>query len=71
MLELAREHDIPADEDACTVDDLLDADEVFLTNAGMEIMPVTRVERSPIGNEKPGPLTRKLAEAFTQLTRNE
>lgn len=41
-----------------TVNDLLDADEVFLTNSIMEVMPVCRVERKAIGNEKPGPITR-------------
>lgn len=67
VLELARNHGITHEENAITIDDLLDADEVFLTNAAMEIMPVTRVERRAIGEEKPGPITRKLAEAYREL----
>ena len=44
-----------------TISDLLDADEVFLTNSVMGVMPVTRVERRPIGSESPGEMTKKLA----------
>jgi len=69
ILELAPANDVPAGEGACTIDDLLDADEVFLTNSIMEVMPVTRVEQRPIGGEKPGPVTRKLADAYQELTR--
>ncbi len=68
VLELAKAANVPTDEAPCTINDLLDADEVFLTNAIMELMPVTRVERRPIGSEKPGPITRQLAEAYRKLT---
>ena len=68
VLELAADNDIPAEESACTVDDLLDADEVFLTNAVMEVMPVTRIERRAIADEKVGPVTRRLAKLYRQLT---
>lgn len=68
VLELAKTENISADEAPCTINDLLDADEVFLTNAIMEVMPVTRVERRPIANEKPGPITQRLREAYQRLT---
>lgn len=68
VLELAADNDIPAEESACTVNDLLDADEVFLTNAVMEVMPVTRIERRAIADEKVGPVTRRLAKLYRQLT---
>lgn len=69
VLELANRAGIAVEESACTIDDLLDADEVFLTNAAMEVMPVTRVERRAIGDEKPGPVTRQLAGSYAELTR--
>ena len=68
VLELAQAGGIPADEAPCSIDDLLDADEVFLTNAIMEVMPVSRVERRGIGGEKPGDVTRALAEAYRKAT---
>jgi branched-chain amino acid aminotransferase len=67
VLELAQAENMPADEAPCTINDLLDADEVFLTNAIMEVMPVARVERRGIGAEKPGPITRQLAGAYGRL----
>lgn len=66
ILELADGLGIRHEQIPCTIDDLLDADEVFLTNAGMQVMPVTRVEKRAIGSEKPGPLTLRLAEAFQE-----
>jgi len=68
VIELARQAGIEADEGPCTVEDLLGADELFLTNAIMEVMPVTRVEQKTIGNEHPGPITKQLASAYRELT---
>jgi branched-subunit amino acid aminotransferase/4-amino-4-deoxychorismate lyase len=70
VIELAQQLGVQLQETACTVDDLLDADEVFLTNSVMEIMPVTRVERHAIGSEKAGPLTSRLSEAYTMLVQD-
>lgn len=42
------------------VADLLEADEAFLTNALLGIMPLTRAESIPIGTGTPGPVTRRL-----------
>ncbi len=66
VLDLARELGIPAEEGPCTIDDLLDAEEAFLTNAAMEVMPLTRVERRAIGEERLGETTRRLAEAYRE-----
>ena len=71
VIELAKTNEIPINETAGTVDDLLDADEVFLTNSIMEVMPVTRIERKPIANERPGEITGQLMNAYRKLVRNE
>jgi len=71
VLELAAEADVPAEQRALTVHDLLDADEVFLTNSIMEVMPVARVEAREIGQGRPGPVTRKLADAYRALVARE
>jgi branched-subunit amino acid aminotransferase/4-amino-4-deoxychorismate lyase len=46
---------------------LLDADECFLTNSIMRLMPVCRIERRALGQDKPGEITRKLTDAFSTL----
>ncbi|RMH27812.1 MAG: hypothetical protein D6693_04700 [Planctomycetota bacterium] len=47
-----------------TVEDVLDADEVFLTNSSWGVLPVTRVEGKAIGAGAPGPVTRDLLERW-------
>ncbi len=64
VLELAQTMAIPATPAAIDVNGVLSADEIFLTNSIMGIMPVCRIERHAIGNDKPGPLTRKLSELY-------
>ncbi|USO00118.1 MAG: aminotransferase class IV [Phycisphaeraceae bacterium] len=50
-----------------TVDDLLDADELMLTNSSWGVLPVTRVEGATIGGGEPGPVTRRLVERWGAL----
>lgn len=71
ILEAAAADQRPAEETPLTIDDLLDADEVFLTNSIMEVMPVCRVERKAIGNEKPGPVTAWAAAAYRRAVAAE
>jgi branched-subunit amino acid aminotransferase/4-amino-4-deoxychorismate lyase len=52
-----------------TVNDLLEADEVFITNSIMLVMPVCRIERKAIGDDKPGPITRQLMDALERNVR--
>ena len=67
VIELCETEKIPCLQSPLTIDDLLDADEAFFCNCIMEIVPVCRVERSPIGDEKVGPITRRLANAYRKL----
>jgi branched-chain amino acid aminotransferase len=69
VIELAAREGIEVKLASVTVDDLLDADEVFLTNSVMQIMPVCRIERKPIGQDKPGPMTRRLMELYERSTK--
>ena len=46
-----------------SIDDLLDADEVFLTNSSWGVLPVVRVEAETIGSGAVGEVTRKIREA--------
>ena len=57
VLDIAKEHKIPFMEDPITENELINADEVFITNSGIEIVPVTQIDSQYIGNKKPGILT--------------
>lgn len=70
VIELATENGIVVEEGPCTVNDLLDADEVFLTNSIMQVMPVTRIEKKPVADEKPGPMAAQLRKLYVQYIDN-
>jgi branched-chain amino acid aminotransferase len=69
VIELAREAKIPLQEMALTRHDVYSADECFLTGTAAEVVAVVGCDGRPIGNGKPGPITRQLRERFHQLAR--
>jgi branched-chain amino acid aminotransferase len=69
VLELARQAGMDVAETALTKHDVYVAEECFLTGTAAEIIPVVRVDDRPIGNGKPGPLTRELTDRFHKLVR--
>ena len=71
VLEIASRTGIEVQECPLTVDDLLDADEILLTNSIMQIMPVVRVERRDIGEGRVGALAKKLLDEYRSLVRRE
>ena len=64
VIEIARNHKIPIEEGSLMPEDILTADEVFITNSGIDIVPVIRVDGTGIGNKKPGILTCFLQDEF-------
>ena len=50
---------------------LLRADEAFLTNSIVEVMPITAVDGKPIGLGKPGEVTRRLMAAYREMVNRE
>ena len=71
VLELSAEAGLDAAEAHLSRYDVYTADECFLTGTGAELMPVAEVDGRPIANGKPGPITRRLTEAFHALVRHE
>ena len=64
MLQLAAELGIPSEETRLTAEDLMYADECFLTNTTQEVLPVTRMDGRMIGDGRPGGITRRLHASF-------
>jgi len=67
VLELAEQAGLDTEESAMGLHDLYNADEVFLTGTGAEIVPVISIDGRTIGTGKPGVMTGKLLEAFREL----
>ncbi len=70
VIELACESGIAVREIPLTKHDVYIADECFLTGTAAEVVPVVKVDSRPIGDGKPGPVTRDLMSKFHRLTRN-
>jgi len=64
VLQLARELEIPTEETRLTAADLPIADECFLTNTTVEVLPVTQVDGQKIGDGRAGEITRRLHASF-------
>ncbi len=65
VLELAAGLGIAAREEALGKNDLRDAEEAFLTSSTREVVPIRRVDGRPVGEGRPGPVTRRIVEAFS------
>ena len=64
VIQLASELGLPVEEGNYSPDQLVQADECFITNTGFEIMPVREVGNSKIGPSSPGPITKRLQDRF-------
>jgi branched-chain amino acid aminotransferase len=64
VLELAREAGLPVREELLRAEDLLSADEAFVTSTTRELTPVRTVDGRAVGRGEPGPTTLRLLEAF-------
>ena len=64
VLLLAREGGQACEEGRYKLPELYEADECFLTNTSMEVMPVTKIDATVIGSDSPGPITRLMGKMF-------
>ncbi len=60
IIEQAECADIPVHKRMLTIDDVLGADELFLTNSSWQVLPVVKIEKESIGGGQPGEITMKL-----------
>ena len=67
VIEAAVKEKMTVEEGPLVISDLLGADEVFLTNVIMGVLPVTGVEAKTIGDGKPGEITKKLSGKINEL----
>lgn len=66
VIRLAREAGLTVAERPVWPEELFRADEAFLTNSLLEVMPLVAVEDRMIGVGKPGPVTRFLRERYAR-----
>ncbi|MGG3466404.1 D-amino-acid transaminase [Neobacillus pocheonensis] len=66
ILDLCLKNNIRVQERTFTLDELAQADEVFLASTTAEVMPIIEIDGKKAGDGQPGPVTRKLQELFVQ-----
>jgi branched-chain amino acid aminotransferase len=71
VCELAKQNSIKLTEKDLSIDDVLGADEVFLTNVIMLVMPITKVEKHTVGDGQVGPVTKRLHKGFEELVEKQ
>lgn len=64
VLEAARAAEIPVSERAFTPEEAISAREAFLTAASAAAIPIVAIDGKPVGDGKPGPLTKRIAELY-------
>jgi branched-chain amino acid aminotransferase len=70
ILAFAHKRGISAEETTLTRTDLYYADEMFITGTGAEVCPVTELDKRPVGDGKPGAITKQLIADFRAHTRS-
>jgi len=71
VINLCVELGIPCREVRYTPEYLLNADEVFVTSSLKEVLPVLEIGKKKINGGKAGPISKRLAQAFTELVNRE
>jgi len=71
VLELCVANGIPCEERDLSLTEAYRADELFCSGTMGELASVTRLDGRVIGDGQPGPMTRRLAELFKEMTGRE
>jgi branched-chain amino acid aminotransferase len=64
LFGLLRDLHLPWSEEPMPLETLWTADEAFVTSSTREAMPIRAVDGQPVGDGRPGPVTRKVIAAF-------
>ena len=64
IVGLAKQAKVPVDEHKLHRERLGEVAELFISGTTSEIVPVVQVDGAPIGDGQPGPITRRLQEAY-------
>ena len=64
VLDEIRAQGLPLRLEGVPVGEIAELDEAFITSASRAVLPVTVIDDRPVGNGKPGPVTRGLMEGY-------
>ena len=64
VIEMASAMGLETQLRALPADELRGAEEVFISTSGGGVLPVTRVDKRPVGDGRPGPITQRLVQTY-------
>ena len=71
IIKIAKDLDIDMIERDITRSELIISEEIFLTGTAAEITPIIKMDSKQIGNGKPGDITKKMMEMYTEIVMNK
>jgi len=71
VIKIGMDLDIQVSENNITRSELMMSDEVFLTGTAAEITPIIEIDGEKIGNGKPGNITKKMMDEYTDIVMNK
>lgn len=70
VLEVARDLGLTLQLRPFSREEAYAASEAFLTSVSNFVLPITRIDRRPVGEGKPGPIAKRLREAYLKAVRH-
>ena len=67
---LCRDAGVPYELRRVSREEVVAADELMLSSATKEILPITRLDDKPVGNGRPGPIYEKLYAGYQRAKQN-
>ncbi len=71
IIKIGKDLDIEVSEREVTRSELMVSEEVFLTGTAAEITPIISIDRKKIGNGKPGDITKKMMDEYSDIVMNQ
>jgi D-alanine transaminase len=69
VVKLAEERQLRVEERSFTIEEALEAKEVFITSASLFVQPVISIDGKAVANGKPGPMAARLREIYIDFAR--
>jgi branched-chain amino acid aminotransferase len=71
IIKIARDLDIEVSETEIARSELTISDEIFLTGTAAEVTPIISIDGKKIGKGKPGDITKKIMDEYTDIVMNK
>ncbi|MDX5150936.1 MAG: aminotransferase class IV, partial [Acidiferrobacterales bacterium] len=66
IVELAQANSLCIEERAVPMDELLAAEEVWMTSSTKEILPIVKINNNKVGSGKPGPMHKRMLSIYQE-----